>query len=153
MKRDSGKVQFPAKRIRDRGELEEQARLFGQDWDAGDRVQTWLVRHEGKPGELGQMVKDGRSWTDIGRALHIGGITCRTGEPISAAVPEIACPSLKFRKSVTGSDCGNVSGNISGNVGNISGNADWVRNWVRNWVRKWVRGERNQREKRRSGTP
>ena len=153
MKRDSGKVQSPAKRIRDRGELEEQARLFGQDWHAGDRAQTWLVRHEGKPGELGQMVEDGWSWTDIGRAMHIAGTTHRTGEPISAAVPEIACPSLKYRKSGTGSDCGNVSGNISGNVGNISGNANCRPKWYETGYESGGRGERNQREKRQSGTP
>ncbi len=115
-------------RIRDRDELDEQARLFGQNWHAGDRVQTWRVRHEGKPGELGQMVEGGWSWTDIGRAMHIAGITYRTGEPISAAVSEIACPSLKCRKSAIGNDCGNVSGNTSGNVGNdcgnVGGNAD-----------------------------
>ena len=86
MKPEPPKRLTPGKRIRDRDELAEQARLFGQDWHAGDRVQTWLVRHEGKPGELSQMVEDGWSWTDIGRAMHIAGITYRTGEPISAAV-------------------------------------------------------------------
>ena len=83
MKLDSGKVHSPAKRIRDRDELEEQARLFGQDWHAGDRIQTWLNRHEGKLGELSQMVEDGWSWGDVGRAMHIAGITYRTGEPIA----------------------------------------------------------------------
>ena len=86
MKREPRKMRTPGKRIRDHEELAEQARLFGQDWHAGDRVQTWLVRHEGKSGELSQMVEDGWSWTDIGRAMHIAGITYRTGEPISAAV-------------------------------------------------------------------
>jgi hypothetical protein len=68
------------------------------------------------------MVEDGWSWTGIGRAMQVAGITCRTGEPISAAVPEIACRSLEYRISVAGNDCGNVSGNISGNVGNDCGN-------------------------------
>ena len=68
------------------------------------------------------MVEDGWSWTGIGRAMQVAGITCRTGEPISAAVPEIACQSLECRISATGNDCGNVSGNISGNVGNDCGN-------------------------------
>ena len=83
MKRESGKAQSPAKRIRDREELEEQARLFGQDWHAGDRIQTWLNRHEGK---LGETELDGRGRLvlgDVGRAMHIAGITYRTGEPIA----------------------------------------------------------------------
>ena len=86
MKREPTERPTPGKRIRDPEELEKQARLFGQDWHAGDRVQTWLVRHEGKLGELSQMVADGWCWADIGRAMHIAGITYRTGEPISAAV-------------------------------------------------------------------
>ena len=122
MKPEPPKRLTPGKRIHGRDELEEQARLFGRNWHAGDRVQTWRVRHEGKPGELGQTVEDVWSWRDIGRAMHIAGITYRRGEPISAAVSEIACPSLKCRKSATGNDCGNVSGNISGNAGNDCGN-------------------------------
>lgn len=80
------KLGSPEKRRRDRDELEEQAGLFGRDWRAGDRVMTWLNRHEGRTGELSRLVADGWSWADIGRAMHLAGITYRTGEPISAAI-------------------------------------------------------------------
>ena len=76
----------PEKRPRHRDELEQQAGTFGRDWRAGDRVMTWLNRHEGRSGELSRLVEDGWSWTDIGRAMHLAGIAYRTGEPISAAI-------------------------------------------------------------------
>jgi hypothetical protein len=80
------KPRSPEKRVRSRDELEEQAGIFGRDWRAGDRVMTWLNRHEGKSGELSLLVEDGWSWADIGRAMHLAGIAYRSGEPISAAI-------------------------------------------------------------------
>ena len=80
------KLGSPEKRPRHRDELEQQARIFGQDWCPGDRVMTWLNRHEGRSGELSRLVEDGWSWADIGRAMHLAGITYRTGESISAAI-------------------------------------------------------------------
>ena len=76
----------PEKRPRDRKELDAQAGTFGLDWRAGDRVMTWLNRHEGRSGELSGLVEDGWSWADIGRAMHLAGIAYRTGQPISAAI-------------------------------------------------------------------
>jgi hypothetical protein len=76
----------PEKRQRDRNELDAQADTFGLDWRVGDRVMTWLNRHEGKSGELSRLVEDGWSWADIGRAMHLTGIAYRTGQPISAAI-------------------------------------------------------------------
>jgi hypothetical protein len=84
--RQPTKLGSPEKRPRDRDELEEQAGIFGRDWRAGDRVMTWLNRREGRSGELSRLVEDGWSWADIGRAMHLAGITYRTGEPISAAI-------------------------------------------------------------------
>jgi hypothetical protein len=74
------------KRRRDHGELEAQARTFGTDWRVGDRVITWLHRHEGQLNELSHLVKDGWSWADIGRAMHIAGIAYRTGAPITDVI-------------------------------------------------------------------
>lgn len=84
--RQSTKLGSPEKRPRHRDELEQQAGTFGRDWRAGDRVMTWLNRHEGRAGELSRLVEDGWSWADIGRAMHLAGITYRTGAPISAAI-------------------------------------------------------------------
>jgi hypothetical protein len=84
--RQPTKFGSPEKRPRDHDELEEQAGIFGRDWRAGDRVMTWLNRHEGRSGELSRLVEDGWSWADIGRAMHLAGISYRTGEPISAAI-------------------------------------------------------------------
>ena len=80
------KLGSPEKRLRHRDELEQQADTFGRDWHPGDRVMTWLNRHEGRAGELSRLVEDGWSWADIGRAMHLAGITYRTGAPISAAI-------------------------------------------------------------------
>jgi len=77
---------FSTKRRRDRGELEAQARTFGTDWQVGDRAMTWLHRHEGQLNELSHLVKDGWSWADIGRAMHIAGIAYRTGAPITDVI-------------------------------------------------------------------
>jgi len=82
----TSKPRSPEKRVRSRDELEEQAGIFGLDWRAGDRVMTWLKRHEGKTGELSRLVEDGWPWADIGRAMHLAGIAYSTGEPISAAI-------------------------------------------------------------------
>lgn len=76
----------PEKRPRDRKELDAQASAFGLDWQTGDRVMTWLNRHEGRSGELSRLVEDGWSWADIGRAMHLARIAYRTGQPISAAI-------------------------------------------------------------------
>jgi len=84
--RQSTKLGSPEKRPRHRDELEQQAGTFGRDWRAGDRVMTWLNRHEGRSGELSRLVEDGWSWADIGGAMHLAGITYRTGVPISAAI-------------------------------------------------------------------
>jgi hypothetical protein len=45
---------------------------------------TWLNRREGRAGELSRLVTDGWSWIDIGRAMHLAGISYRTGFPLSA---------------------------------------------------------------------
>ena len=66
--------------------MEEQAGFFKRDWRTGDRVITWLNRHEGRLGELSRLVVDGWTWVDVGRALHLAGIAYRTGEPISARI-------------------------------------------------------------------
>lgn len=80
------KLGSPEKRLRHHDELEQQARTFGQDWRMGDRVMTWLNRHEGRARELSGLVEDGWSWADIGRAMHLAGITYRTGQSISASI-------------------------------------------------------------------
>ena len=85
-RQQSTKLGSPEKRPRHREELEQQADTFGRDWRAGDRVMTWLNRHEGRATELSRLVGDGWSWADIGRAMHLAGITYRTGAPISAAI-------------------------------------------------------------------
>jgi hypothetical protein len=74
----------PAKRKRSDAELQALAHGFGADWTPGDTVQTWLHKHEGKAGELSRMVEEGWSWEDLGRAMHLAGISYRTGAPISA---------------------------------------------------------------------
>lgn len=79
----STRLGSPEKRLRRRDELEHQADIFGRDWHAGDRVMTWIKRHEGQAGALSRLVEDGWSWADIGRAMHLAGITYRTGSPIS----------------------------------------------------------------------
>lgn len=63
-----------------------QARLFGVDWRPGDRVMPWISRHEGGGGELSRLVAAGWSWDDVGRAMHLAGISYRTGTPISGGV-------------------------------------------------------------------
>jgi hypothetical protein len=76
----------PEKRPRSPDELEEQAGFFKRDWRTGDRVMTWLNRHEGRLGELSRLVVEGWTWVDVGRAMHSAGIAYRTGEPISAPI-------------------------------------------------------------------
>jgi len=76
----------PEKRLRGRDELEHQADIFIRDWRSGDRVMTWLNRHEGKSAELTRLLEDGWSWADIGRAMHLAGIAYRSGAPISPAI-------------------------------------------------------------------
>ena len=45
-------------------------------------MQTWIHKHEAKTRELSRMVEDGWLWEDIGRAMHLAGITYSTGQPI-----------------------------------------------------------------------
>ncbi len=47
------------KRARDLDELDELAQRLGADWRPGDRVMTWLNRHEGRAGALSLLVEDG----------------------------------------------------------------------------------------------
>ncbi len=74
----------PTKRKRSGAELHDLSRALGADWTPGDTVQTWLHKHEGKAGELSRMVEEGWSWEDLGKAMHLAGISYRTGELISA---------------------------------------------------------------------
>ena len=76
-----------AKRIRGAEELEALARAFAADWRGGDRVMTWLRRHEGRARELSRLIDDGWSWADISRAMFAAGITYqRSGAPIPPAL-------------------------------------------------------------------
>jgi hypothetical protein len=72
----------PPKRKRTDAELHDLARVLGADWTQGDTVQTWIHQHEGKTGELSRMVEAGWLWEDIGKAMHLAGITYSTGQPI-----------------------------------------------------------------------
>ena len=72
----------PPKRKRTDAELHDLALGLGADWKPGDTVQTWINKHEGKTGELSRMVEDGWLWEDISKAMHLAGITYRTGQQI-----------------------------------------------------------------------
>ena len=85
------------KRARDLDELEALAHRLGADWRPGDRVMTWLNRHEGRGGELSLLVEDGWSWADIGRAMHLAGIHYRTGQPISGDVLRVKAYQARRR--------------------------------------------------------
>lgn len=74
------------KRMRTAEEVEALSRAFSADWRAGDQIMTWLKRREGKTQELSNLVRDGWSWTDVGRAMAVAGIHYRFGEPMSAAI-------------------------------------------------------------------
>jgi len=74
----------PPKRKRSDAELQALARVLGADWTPGDTVQTWIHKHEGKTGELSRMVEEGWLWEDIGKAMHLAGITYSTGQQIPA---------------------------------------------------------------------
>lgn len=74
------------KRVRTSEEVEALSRTFSADWRAGDQIMTWLKRHEGKTQKLSNLVRDGWSWTDVGRAMAVAGIHYRSGEPMSAAI-------------------------------------------------------------------
>jgi hypothetical protein len=71
------------KRRRSASELRDLARVLEQNWTEGDRVMTWLVRHEGRAGELTALLKDGWSWADISLAMQSAGIGYRPGTPIN----------------------------------------------------------------------
>ena len=87
----------PPKRKRTDAELNDLARVLGADWTQGDTVQTWIHKHEGKTRALSRMVEEGWLWQDIGRAMHLAGITYRTpvaapaieakAQPLAAAAP------------------------------------------------------------------
>jgi hypothetical protein len=72
----------PPKRKRTDAELQDLARALGADWTRGDTVQIWIHKHEGKTGELSRMVEAGWLWEDIGKAMHLAGITYSTGQQI-----------------------------------------------------------------------
>ncbi|NPD69795.1 hypothetical protein HN018_28290 (plasmid) [Lichenicola cladoniae] len=74
------------KRLRTQEELIELAQRLGSDWQTGDNVMTWIRRHEGRTGELSDLVHDGWSWDDVGRALALANIHYKTGIPMSGAV-------------------------------------------------------------------
>ncbi len=61
----------------------ELANRLGADWRAGDSVMTWIRRHEGATEELSGLVRDGWSWTDLGKALGLAGIRYQTGTVMS----------------------------------------------------------------------
>jgi hypothetical protein len=67
-------------------ELADMAKRLGADWRPGDNVMTWIRRHEGTTAELSQLVRDGWSWTDLGKALDLAGIRYQTGTTISGDV-------------------------------------------------------------------
>ena len=70
------------KRVRTQAELAELAQRLGADWHPGDNVMTWIRRHEATTQELTLLVRDGWSWTDVGRALDLVGIRYQTGTAI-----------------------------------------------------------------------
>jgi hypothetical protein len=74
------------KRPRMQDELVGLAKRLGADWRPGDNVMTWIRRHEGATAELSQLVRDGWSWTDLGKALNLAGIRYQTGTAISGDV-------------------------------------------------------------------
>jgi len=84
--RQPGKAGSSEKRQRDGDELAAQASVFAAGWRNGDRVMTWLHRHEGQLGELSCLMEGGWSLADIGLAMHAAGIAYRTGTPISAGL-------------------------------------------------------------------
>jgi len=71
----------PRKRRRTDAELQALAIALGADWILGEPVQAWINRHEG---ELSRLVEEGWSWEDIGKAMHLAGISYSTGQQISA---------------------------------------------------------------------
>lgn len=73
-----------SKRVRTEDELDQVAKRFAETWKTGDRVMTWLKEHEGKRGELSDLVFQGWLWADVGQALFRAGIAYRTGKPIDA---------------------------------------------------------------------
>jgi hypothetical protein len=70
------------KRPRSKNELTELAQRLGADWQHGDNVMTWIRRHEATGAELSRLVRDGWSWTDLGRALALAGIKYQTSPAI-----------------------------------------------------------------------
>jgi len=71
----------PRKRRRTDAELQALTIVLGADWRPGEPVQTWISKHEG---ELSHLVEEGWSWEDIGKAMHLAGISYSTGQQISA---------------------------------------------------------------------
>lgn len=77
------------KRARSAAEIEAVAARFAGSWVAGDSVQTWLNWHEGRLGELSELLFRGWSWADIGLALFRAGICYGTGRPIPASTLQV----------------------------------------------------------------
>lgn len=117
------------KRARDPDEVEALARRLGADWRPGDRVMTWLNRHEGRAGELSLLVEDGWSWADIGRAMHLAGIHYRTGQPISGDVLRVKAYQARQHARVRAARARtSVPGVSSGLAQSGSGSVDIVPN-------------------------
>ncbi len=110
------------KRVRTPEEVEALSRTFSADWRPGDHVMTWLKRHEGKTQELSNLVRDGWSWTDVGRAMAVAGIHYRSGEAMSAPIlrkkASEARAAIRDRQAVdAGSSQGKATIKASANPG------------------------------------
>jgi hypothetical protein len=75
-----------SKRPKTQDELADLARRLGADWRPGDKVMTWIRRHEATDTELSRLVRDGWTWTDVGLALALAGIKYQTGQAIPGHV-------------------------------------------------------------------
>ena len=85
------------KRARSEAELAEAAARFAGSWVAGDSVQTWLNWHEGRLGELSELLFRGWSWADIGLALFRAGICYGTGRPIPASTLQVKASQARSK--------------------------------------------------------
>jgi hypothetical protein len=74
------------KRPKTQDELADLARRLGADWRPGDKVMTWIRRHEATDTKLSRLVRDGWSWTDVGLALALAGIKYQTDQAIPGHV-------------------------------------------------------------------
>lgn len=85
------------KRARTAAEIEAAAVRFAGSWVAGDSVQTWLNWHEGRLGELSELLFRGWSWADIGEALFRAGICYGTGRPIPASTLQVKASQARSK--------------------------------------------------------